>query len=250
MNYQTACQILQVGPKPQMTVGHVLINFKSMIVTDNRPEQVSMQEFIKAKNILLRKLLDEQLRINNRYDLGNVFEEPCPVCKGAGEIYEFLYRKIKIPCKNKECNNGVIGTCKTCGGTGTFVRTDKEDPGLRFKLKCIKCRDGKEICPVCRGKGGRTRFVIAKIRRGETCRRCRGVGFKLPEYLKLFNAVGAKIADAELELKKKITTVAEAVQTSPPEPVVFVSTYQGKLPVRTFVTEIDEETEKLMRDSI
>jgi hypothetical protein len=239
---------LQLGPKPQMTVGHLAMNFRSMILTNNIPEQISRHDFIKAKNLLLRKIRDGELRLNGRYQ-PIPYEDPCPACKGSGEIYEFLYKKVKVPCTNPKCDNGVVGVCATCKGTGKFKKVDPEDSGLIYRLKCIKCRAGKELCRVCHGRGYRTRFVVGKILSGETCKKCRGVGFQLPDYVNFFNSVGSKLVDAKLESDKK--TLADAIEASSPDPTILPTIYsQSAIPVRQTTTEIDNEILVVMRKVI
>ena len=85
-----------------------------------------------------------------------------------------------LTIRQKAAVKGTLaGTCSTCYGFGFFGCVDCKGAG---KLKCtnVKCIQGKEPCPVCKGKkkitdttGGRGNSVA------HTCNACSGTGISL-----------------------------------------------------------------------
>ena len=250
MNYKTACEVLQVGPKPQMTIGHVLINFSSMIRSDNVPEDLSRPAFIRAKNLLLHKLIDEQVASMGKFEVNAPFDEPCPACYGTGEIYKFYRKTVIVDCR---CDNGTFdaGKCWTCKGSGRFIKIDEKEPDLRYNYKCKRCVDGRRIvkCRYCNGRGKQTKFVIAKIESAKTCFKCRGIGFVLPKNLSFFNPLPIGNLERDLEPESSLADMISS-EVAPP-PIETASEFKpSAIPVRTIVTSVDDETERDIRSSV
>ena len=147
--------------------------------------------------------------------------EVCPACKGTGEQYKFAKKPIEVQClkcrdvtmvvngqeivihENQITVDGedqsdnpryqrflrrVVEDCKSCGGTGRYVRKDLAKD-LVINALCKTCKgyniDGKSKttqvmhkCFTCKGTGKLKIPVLAPYLKSTTvCGRCGGDGF-------------------------------------------------------------------------
>lgn len=166
-----------------------------------------------AKNVLIRSLVERQIKENGHFDLSdNPLENKCPDCKGTGELYKIWRKRIEDGCKkcvsngeaikflgerydpkmmkisnkpeDKDLPSGkTIVKCRKCEN-GRFIQGSHEK-GLRINVMCKTCNGKGQVlvkCKTCRGKKVISKPVLAnKIEKTTECRTCRGKGFLTPK---------------------------------------------------------------------
>lgn len=137
------------------------------------------KEIIQEKNIMIRKLIENQIKEKGVFHVNAPFgKRTCKDCGGTGEIYKF-FRDVKtITCPKCNGRGNFVKPCLICQGSGRYIR---EELPLRINVKCKHCGGvGKIycICPTCKGKGKVKKHVIApKIKSTTLCPTCEGLGF-------------------------------------------------------------------------
>lgn len=163
---------------------------------------------IEAKNILIRHLVTEQLKVRRYFQIVSPFENSCIHCRGAGELFKFVKKTVevnchicggkgdlKIPCPT--CK-GKVKTkqveCPTCQGSGRYIRRWPEGGGINVSCRrckgkttieeeivCERCNNEKTIvvkCAECRGKGKKKKFPLDhNIKSTTPCPVCGQLGF-------------------------------------------------------------------------
>jgi len=131
-----------LGVGKDYTSGSVLKCFEEKYLTlkpDN--ELDDFQQYIEAKNALIRSLVEEQMKTRRYFEIEPTFENVCPVCKSTGEIYKFHRKTVKVNCHICAGNKKVTVKCRACNGTGRFQKRWKTGGGIDV------------VCRVCDGKG-------------------------------------------------------------------------------------------------
>jgi len=178
-----------LGIKPDHNIETLLKSFEILVDCKiENHETKDLRSLTDAKNILLRKQVENQIEETGRFDLSGLvpFKDICKNCHGAGELYQFFRRSVEEDCRFCEGKKTITKTCKDCKGTGRYVKNDTD---LKINVECRSCdkdpETGKplgtktEKCRACRGKGKFRKMRIApKIEDTTHCRPCKGRGWK------------------------------------------------------------------------
>jgi hypothetical protein len=148
--------------------------------TENK-EFSDLGNMIRAKNVILRSMVEAEVGETGIFSIKVPFENPCRSCGGTGEKYRFYRKVVRPKCKTCGGTGEFEDVCKSCKGTGRFV---KDSPGLKIDVECKTCGGSgkyKGKCFSCRGKGFKAFTVIdSKIKSTTFCKTCRGRGFFNP----------------------------------------------------------------------
>jgi len=202
--HEDAIHLLQLDPK-NFTVNRTLINFQSMVIKKQIPDNCSLGTFMEARNVIIRNWIENELEKNGHWELKVPYEEVCEKCKGTGEIYKL--EKVNLPQTKKDvcskCNGeGYLWlTCKRCHGSGRFKQ---ESPGLIINVIChcskFASKYGNQFigkvrirCDECRGSGQTSSLdnknekrdfkFTGKIYSTTKCPVCHGFGFPKPKII-------------------------------------------------------------------
>jgi hypothetical protein len=225
VSFKRAAKIIDISPSV-MTDQHVMLNFQSLVNSGTNPEGVDNKTLIQAKEVLLSRCYEHQVREHEKFVVQCPYDEPCKRCGGTGAQFKWYKSERTKKCR---CDNGKVnlGKCFACDGSGRFM---KEDHGLRLNLKCKKCNGtGERIvtCKFCRGKGRKTYLVLApKIESFTICPSCHGFGYKPPQHIYNFNSpkiVAGVTNDDPNELGNLIETLADdSIEPSEINPIDLV----------------------------
>jgi len=259
ITYQNAIDILQLN-KQNITIPHTLINFRSMVVNDELTDH-SESSLMKAKNIIIKTWIEEQLQKQGHWDLKSPYKDECKRCRGTGEIYKL--EKEKKPCH--ECNgDGYLWLhCRNCKGTGRYNPADKEykDLIINVKCNCTKFADhyGEEFkgkirvrCRECLGKGTSSNLskseswqnkdfrYTGKIYSTTKCPYCYGFGFPVTPR-----------GHVNPVLSNQLVQIINTEETAHEDPLILDPLYVvNRIPVRTVCSVIDPSMLKIARESI
>lgn len=193
VNYQTrqsvtqALNFLEFEPETEqeldecLTTEAVLERFKE--VYEDEPSV----EAINNKNLLMRYIIEKQVKDSGGFTIIAPFKNVCKKCHGLGELYRFFKKSILVEC-NKCEGSGRTGTCEACNGSGRYIRNK---PGVNINIECRFCEGtGKNICRRCFGNG-KTRIMIIedKIKSTTFCDTCEGKGYVAYQQNQLQNPV-------------------------------------------------------------
>lgn len=255
ISYQKAVNILQLN-KQNITIPHTLINFRSMIANDDI-EVPSTSILIEAKNIILRRWIEERLQEQGHWDLKSPYKDECTRCHGTGEIYKLEKEKFKKDCEVCNGNGYLWLICRSCKGTGRYIRNDKKVKDLIINVVCNCDKFAKKygdehkgqirvFCRECRGKGGSTSLkpwqeenfrYTGKIYSTTKCPQCHGYGFPITPR-GVVNPV----------LSNQLAQIINTEETTHEDPLVPKPPYVvSKIPIRTTYSSIDE-IDKSMRE--
>ena len=141
---------------------------------------------IEAKNVIMRNLVTEQKKKFRFFEIESPYKDTCPKCRGAGEIFKFFKKSVKVNCHICGGSSEITGDCPKCKGTGRFVRRWKSGGGVN--LKCKRCHGKGKVklsCLECKGKGKIKKAVLSDELKSTTpCRQCRQLGFLTADYQK------------------------------------------------------------------
>lgn len=141
---------------------------------------------IEAKNVIMRNLITEQKKKFRFFEIESPFKDTCPKCRGAGEIFKFFKKSVKVNCHICGGSSKIEGNCPKCKGTGRFVKKWKEGGGVN--LKCKRCQGKGKVklsCQECKGKGKIQKAVLSDELKSTTpCRQCRQLGFLTKDHQK------------------------------------------------------------------
>jgi hypothetical protein len=262
ISYHKAIQILQLN-KQNITIPHTLINFRSMIVNDDILDN-SHSDLMKAKNVIIRTWIEEQLQNQGHWDIKSPYRDKCKRCYGTGEIYKLEKEKFKKPCTYCSGNGYLWLICKNCRGSGRYIRKDEEYKDLIINVKCncdkFAKHYGKEYkgkirvrCRECRGTG----IALANLKKSESwkdkdfrytgkiysttkCPQCHGYGFPVTPR----GFVNPVLSNKLSQIINTESTVHEDPLISDPPYIIH------KIPVRTVHSMIDPSMLQLARESI
>ncbi len=148
-------------------------------------ELAQIPPVIEAKNVIMRNLIIEQKKRFRFFEIESPYEHTCPKCKGAGEIFKFVKKTVKVNCHICGGSAKVEVQCPTCEKTpGRFIKRWKEGGGVN--LKCKKCSGTAKVkvsCQECHGKGKIKKAVLSDELQSTTpCKYCQQLGFltKIP----------------------------------------------------------------------
>lgn len=151
-------------------------------------EQEKIPQLINWKLGLQQAILIQQLWENRRFDIApapDTFANPCPDCKGTGEMY--LIGKVRLMgdvcpvCKGKKYFKEV--QCRQCKGSKRIVINEKD---LHVDAPCPSC-NGEGVkknvrCYECVGFGFQNRIVLSpNIISRTLCKTCHGAGILPPK---------------------------------------------------------------------
>lgn len=198
---------------------------KKYLILKPNNELDDFQQYIEAKNVLVRSLVQNQMRNRRYFEISSPFKNICPVCKSTGEIYKFHRKTVKVNCHICAGNKKVTVKCRACDGTGRFRKRWKTGGGIN--VSCRVC-DGKgEVtikCINCRGKG-KIRKVVTdhEIKSTTPCRKCKGLGFLPPKPLKVLDnpVISINLGDVIKEQLIQPDPVPEMIEevTAEPDPI-------------------------------
>lgn len=174
-----------LGVGKNYDIGHVLKCFDVIHWAKEENEETDqVPSIILAKNSLLRNLVSFQKRKYRFFTIESPFENTCPKCRGAGEIYKFFQKTVDVNCHICGKSGNLKQDCPTCKGTGRFIKRWKAGGGVN--LKCKKCHGGKKVevkCEKCLGKGTIPKPVLTHNLKSTTpCKKCNQLGY-LPKKL-------------------------------------------------------------------
>jgi len=189
-----------------------LRNFESG-VKDAKIKGNQVQKLVDSKNILVRLIIEKQIREKGTFELVSPFSSTCPSCKGTGELYKFYRKEIELDCLacNKTGQKRI--PCPACKGSGLYGQT-----------KCLKCADSKDHtivvqCRACQGTGKKKKQVLeAKIKTSTICPACNSFGFpfKLPEGIE--SSLNKPFSDLSAKIKAASPPIEAPVIIPEPEP--------------------------------
>jgi len=170
-------------------------------------------DLVQAKDIMLRALLEEQIRATGRFDFSGIkFEKTCPDCGGTGELYKLGRKSIEEACKKCVSNAAAIAflgprydplkmkisdkpedadkssgkrlvKCRKCEN-GRYIK-GSHDGGLKINVLCKTCHGKAEVlikCKTCRGKKIVKKNVLdGSVESTTTCKTCHDKGFLTPK---------------------------------------------------------------------
>ena len=169
-----------IGVGTKYDIPHVLTCFEIVhwAKKENR-EFDDIPTTIEAKNTILRHLVTEQKKKYRFFEIESPFENTCPNCKGAGEIYKFFKKSVKVNCHICGGSSKVIGNCPKCKGSGRYIKRWKGGGGV--DLECKRCEGKGKVkisCQECKGKGQLKKAVLSdEIKSTTPCKKCRQLGF-------------------------------------------------------------------------
>lgn len=183
----------KLGTGKEYNMKHVLTCFDLSIWALEENEEMTPEkkkDLIFSKNILLRKIVTNQIKTIGQFKIESPFENTCTKCRGAGEVYKFLRKSKKVKCM--KCTDGyIIMECSSCDGSGRYVKEiDEGDGPLHINVECRTCKgkniDGKSEktqvkfkCPTCRGRKQVKKFaIVEEIKSTTPCRFCAGTGIR------------------------------------------------------------------------
>ncbi len=178
MELNHAEKVIGVGTKYDMK--HALRCFEVVhwAKKENR-EFESIPTTIEARNTIMRHLVTEQKKKFRFFEIESPFSNTCPKCKGAGEIFKFFKKTVKVNCHICGGSAQVTGKCPKCKGSGRYIRRWKAGGGVN--LECRRCKGKGQVklsCLECKGKGQLKRVVLSDELKSTTpCKRCQQLGF-------------------------------------------------------------------------
>jgi len=175
-----------LGSDKGATPSEILISFD--IMYKNLSKSVFTEDEInKAKLILLVPAVRKQVKEQRFFEIISPFSNTCNVCRGAGILFKFERKPVKVNC-HICAGKGKIKTvtkikCEKCKKTpGRHIIRWKEGGGIN--VTCKFCTDGfndhVEVtkCSDCLGKGKIEKLVLShEIKSTTPCNRCKQRGF-------------------------------------------------------------------------
>jgi len=170
-----------IGIGTEYDMQHVLKCFEIVHWANKQNREFDlMPTTIKAKNVIMRHLVTEQKKKFRFFEIESPYEDPCPKCKGAGEIYKFFKKSVKVNCHICGGSATVMGACPKCKNTpGRFIKRWTTGGGV--DLVCKRCDGEAKVkfkCEECKGKGKIQKAVLSDELKSTTpCKKCRELGF-------------------------------------------------------------------------
>ena len=173
-----------LGVGKDYDIPHVLQCFDVVHWTKQENEEKDqLPDILLAKNSLLRHLVCLQKKQFRFFTIKSPFENTCPKCSGAGEIYKFFEKVVDVNCHICGKKGTLKTDCPTCKGTGRFVKRWKGGGGVN--LKCSKCKGTKKVevkCIKCKGEGILKKPVLTHDLKSTTpCKKCKQLGYLLEQ---------------------------------------------------------------------
>ncbi len=166
-SYEQASDLLKITK--ECTPTEILMAFKNAY--HKKIDDLIVSDLITARNILLQDSVSRQIKEQRYFEIVAPFENWCIVCKGAGEIYKFVKKTVKVNCHicggKGEIKTKIKGKCQKCKGTGRYIQRWKEGGGI--DVTCKFCEKGvtteikTEKCDNCLGEGKIEKFVLRVI---------------------------------------------------------------------------------------
>lgn len=201
-----------IGKKPEDLPHDILLSFRQTY--ENRSD-IPKEQIILAKNLVMRASISAQMKEKRFFEIVSPFDDSCIHCKGAGEIYKFDRKPVEVNCHICAGKTQVLAPCRSCEGTGRYIRSFKEGGGIN--IKCRTCKgEGKLMvkCSNCRGYGTIPKIVPAHTIKSTTPCKCDELGFttnkdpkKKPKYIS--KPPGTPVLD-----ENQAATLTEMIQNS------------------------------------
>ena len=178
MELSCAEKIIGVGDKYDMK--HVLRCFEVTHWAKKENKEFDLlPTTIEARNTIMRHLIIEQKKKFRFFEIESPFESTCPKCRGAGEIFKFFKKTVKVNCHICGGSAKVIGKCPKCKGSGRYIRRWKGGGGVN--LECKRCGGTGQIkisCLECKGNGQLKKVVLSDELKSTTpCKKCQRLGY-------------------------------------------------------------------------
>jgi len=186
MALQDAEKVLGVGSEYDYL--HALNCYQTLYeVKQENEENDDIPAITEAKNVILRNMVETQIRENGRFIFDQIpFEDSCIHCHGTGELYKLGRKAIEEDCKKCEPDKDGKPSgkrkvrCRNCKD-GIFTRGSREK-GLVIKVTCKTCEGTSEVmvkCRTCRGKKVFKKMVLSgELESTTKCKYCEGKGFQ------------------------------------------------------------------------
>ncbi len=193
-------------------------------VKEENGELEDIGPFLEAKTELIRHVVSSQMKAQRYFEIVSPFKNSCVACRGAGEIFKFNEKTVKVNCHICAGKKGIIIKCKSCKGTGRFKKRWKSGGGVDVTCKICNGKGRRFVkCVECEGKGYKLKPVKHYTLKSTTpCKHCNELGFtknkskkKVP---KPFKAPKSAVHFRKPDNPVLTSNLAEQIKITPVQP--------------------------------